>query len=130
MILIADDDLQLRDVLALRLEQAGFSVVSVGDVAAAKESFDRETPDAAVVDVRMPGGDGFAVCEHIRNHGSSGAGIPVFLLTGADDGIVRNHLERLTQTVGGDFFLRKPYDAKALAVMLREAIGKEPRQGE
>lgn len=121
LVMVADDDRQVRDALEIRLAQAGFDVVTAEDAHSAIEVFDRRKPDAALLDVKMPGSDGFAVCEHIR---STGSPIPVFFLTGTSDGIVRGHLAKLTHTVGANHFLTKPYDSKALALMLREALDR------
>jgi DNA-binding response OmpR family regulator len=118
-ILVVDDDRQIREALTARLEQAGFEVIAARDVRSAIASFDRRSPDAAVVDVELPDADGFAVCEHIRARGST---IPVFYLTGAETGIVKRHLHALTSAVGANHFVRKPYDGKMLVIMLREAL--------
>ena len=80
--------------------------------------------DGAILDVRIPGVDGFGVCEYIRDNDLK---IPVFMLTGSSDGVVRNFLGKLTTTVGGDYFVTKPYDGKALALMLRRALEKPQR---
>ena len=119
LVLVADDDRAVREALASRLVQAGFEVVSAGDPSSAIELFKSRRPTAAILDIQMPGSDGFAVCEYIRKSGSR---IPVFFLTGANEGVVRNHLRALTDAVGGNHFVTKPYDGKTLVVMLRRAI--------
>lgn len=120
-VLVAEDDRQIRDSLALRLSDAGFRVVTAADGDAALARLAEEQPVAAVLDVNMPGKDGFAVCEHLR---ATGSAIPVFFLTGAEEGAVRHHLDTLTKTVGGDHFLLKPYDGKVLAILLRDALAR------
>lgn len=119
VVLISDDDLHVRDALSARLIQADFEVVATSNAPAAIEAFNRRTPDAAILDVQMPGSDGLTVCEHIRKQGSD---IPVFILTGADIGIIRHNLEKLTTEVGANHFVTKPYDGKALVLMLRKSI--------
>lgn len=117
--LVADDDRGIREGLAARFLQAGFEVVCAGDARGAIELYDNRRPDAAMLDVQMPGIDGFAVCEHIR---AGGGIIPVFFLTGATDGVISHHLPTLTRTVGGTHFITKPYDGKTVVLMVRKAI--------
>ena len=124
LVLIADDDRHIREALASRLLQADFDVVSTGSADGAMALFDRRQPDAAILDVRMPDADGFAVCEYIRKKGSE---IPVFFLTGADKSIIRNHLATLTVAVGANHFVTKPYDGKTLALMLHDALKSKGR---
>ena len=121
LVLIADDDRDLREALANRLIQSDFTVVSAANAASAIAMFDQRGPDAAILDVKMPDSDGFSVCEHIRQTGSE---IPVFVLTGADEHIIRDNLAKLTATVGANHFVTKPYDGKSLALMLRNAVNK------
>jgi len=119
LVLIADDDRHIREALASRLALSDFDVVSAPDARRAIELFAHREPAAAILHVRMPDADGFAVCEHIRRSGSE---IPVFFLTGADESIIRDHLGALTATAGGDYFLTKPYDGKTLVMMLHDAL--------
>ena len=119
LILVADDDGNVRTALATRLVQSGFDVAGAGDAKTAIELFDHRHPAAAVLDIHMPGDDGFSVCEHIRKSGSS---IPVVFLTGSDNSIIQKHLPTLTNTVGANHFLSKPYDGKILAAMLHDAV--------
>ena len=119
LVLIADDDRHIREALASRLVQDDFDVVSAGDASSAIALFEHREPAAAILDVRMPDADGFAVCEHIRRSGSK---IPVFFLTGTDESIIRDHLAKLTATAGGDYFVTKPYDGKTLVMMLHDAL--------
>lgn len=125
LILIADDDAQIRGAISVRLRQAEFAVVSAACAKDAMEVFDHCFPDAVVLDVNMPDNDGFAVCEHIRRRGSD---VPVLFLTAAQQGAVRNHLPALTETVGANRFLTKPYDGKVLAMMLRELLRMPPTE--
>jgi DNA-binding response OmpR family regulator len=121
LVLIADDDEQIRHVLSVRLRQADFNVVETRNVQQAKVAFDDRLPDAAILDVQLPDGDGFSICEYIR---AAGSDIPVFFLTGAETGIIRNNLPALTKAVGGNHFVRKPFDGKLLTLLLREAVSR------
>lgn len=118
-ILVAEDDPMIRQALAIRLIQAGFQVVTASDGKVAEDIVDHRHIDAAVLDVKMPRRDGFSVCQHIRATGSK---MPILILTGADDGLIRNHLGVLTGAVGGTHFMTKPFDAKTLSLLLYEAL--------
>ncbi len=125
-VLLADDDSSLREALTVRLTHSGFDVVDVPDGDAAIAALDSGSFDVALLDIRMPGTDGLGVCEHIRNC-ASGASMPVFIMTGADDGIVRRHLGTLTECVAGNRYLLKPFDTEALIELLRTTLSEERR---
>jgi DNA-binding response OmpR family regulator len=79
-VLVAEDDADIRELVAYKLLQAGHQVVSVADglsaVAAAREA----VPDVAIVDVSMPGLSGVQVCTALREDAAT-ARIPVILLS-------------------------------------------------
>lgn len=79
-VLVADDDDDIRDLVAYKLRRAGHDVIAVSDGPSAIQAATDSTPDVAVVDVTMPGMDGLAVCAALRaNHRT--AAIPVLLLS-------------------------------------------------
>jgi CheY-like chemotaxis protein len=123
VVLVAEDDAATRHALVTRLSQAGFEVVTAADGDSAISLLKARHTDAAVLDVNMPATDGFGVCEFIRRDRTC-RDIPVVFLTGAETGLLRDHLGRLSQCVGGDLHLTKPYDGKLLTAMLWDAIGK------
>ena len=86
-ILIVDDDHDLLALVGFALRQAGYVVVDAGDFAAAMRVFLAESPDLAVLDINLPGGSGFAICEAIRTRSR----IPVMMLTvrGEEEDVVR-----------------------------------------
>jgi len=121
VILIADDDEHMRTALAARLTQAGFEVIATADGMQAIAALKKRKPDIALLDVQMPETDGFGVCEFIRDEAGYDR-LPVFFLTGTQDGIIRNNLAALTATVGGNHYIMKPCDGAALTMMLRKTI--------
>jgi DNA-binding response OmpR family regulator len=120
-LLLADDDAAWRQAMQLRLSSEGFRVITAGDGEEAIARFDSTTIDLALLDVQLPGIDGFGVCEHIRSL-PKGSHTPVVFLTGSDSGIVQKHLRALTATVGGDRCLTKTCDASELIRTVREAL--------
>jgi len=120
-VLIADDEESVRYGLMTRLTRAGFKVVTAANGEKAIDIVKTQKVDAVLLDVKMPGIDGFAVCEYIRKDVGD-TDLPVFFLTGIQDGIVRDNLGILSHTVGANRYLTKPCDTAALAVMLKEEI--------
>ncbi|WP_116997656.1 response regulator transcription factor [Desertimonas flava] len=79
-VLVADDDADIRELVAFKLEQAGFAVTSVGDGAAALDAVRASPPRIAILDVMMPGLSGIDVLREIRADENLG-GMCVILLT-------------------------------------------------
>ena len=83
-VLVVDDEEMQRILARTSLEQAGFSVDEAADGTQALERFQEVVPDLVLLDVRMPGLDGFTVCEAIRES-VEGRHTPILMLTGLDD---------------------------------------------
>ncbi|HSJ99396.1 MAG TPA: EAL domain-containing protein, partial [Myxococcota bacterium] len=84
LVLVVDDDRTMRFLVGEALAPHGLEVVEVEDGAAALEVLRRRVPDLVLLDVRMPGLDGFSVCEELRRHPAA-ADVPVVMMTGLDD---------------------------------------------
>lgn len=80
LILVADDDPDIRDLVVFKLTQAGHSVRAVSDGAAALAAIRDERPDLAILDVMMPGLSGFDVLRAVGQDPAT-ADLPVILLT-------------------------------------------------
>jgi diguanylate cyclase (GGDEF)-like protein len=83
-ILVVDDDLMLRTMAGRALERAGHHVVLVDSGEACLAAFESRDFDLLLLDVMMPGIDGFQVCRALRQH-PRGRYLPIFMLTGLDD---------------------------------------------
>jgi DNA-binding response OmpR family regulator len=84
LVLIVDDDITVRLLVRRCLEKVGFVVEEASDGEKALSSFENLHPDIVLLDVRMPGMDGFEVCEEIRKL-LEGNLTPVLMVTGLDD---------------------------------------------
>src|SRR5438445_13578341 len=84
VVLLVDDDELVRFLHRQVLEPAGFEIVEAEDGATALEAFAITMPDIVVLDIVMPGMDGFAVCEAIRAM-PGGRNTPILMVTGLDD---------------------------------------------
>ncbi len=103
LILVVDDDDGQRLLASAALRQGGFAVAEAGDGQQALVAFQRELPDIVLLDVVMPGLDGFAVCEALRQL-PGGQYCPIVMVTGLDDVA---SIERAYE-VGATDFITKP----------------------
>jgi two-component system OmpR family response regulator len=122
-ILVVDDEESIRDVAGTSLELAGFEVRTAADGYAALRAIDDFAPHLILLDVNMPGVDGFEVVRRIR---AAGHATPVVFLTardGVDDAVSGFG-------AGGDDYVTKPFHLKVLLArveaVLRRAGGVVP----
>jgi diguanylate cyclase (GGDEF)-like protein len=83
-VLVVDDDDNTRFLARATLEQLGLEVIEAGTGPEALAAFDAQRTDLVLLDVGLPGLDGFEVAEHIRRS-PAGAAVPILMLTGRDD---------------------------------------------
>jgi len=122
MVLLVDDEDQLRRVMKDLLERQGYTVVEARDGAQALEEVDRHAPDIVILDLNLPGVDGYSVLSQLRSRPATRQ-IPIIVLTakGDEDNEVR------VLELGADDFLTKPFRAKSLAARLESALGRRAR---
>ncbi len=118
-VLVADDDKDIARALQIRLETAGFDVEQAHDGNTAIEKAISDTPDLVILDISMPGQDGFGVFEALREHPATRQ-VPVVFLTA--HGSVPNWLSALNK--GASDFICKPYDGPRLVQTVRETIAR------
>jgi two-component system phosphate regulon response regulator OmpR len=112
-VLVVDDDDRIRDLLRRFLSRAGFRVTVAQDAAAARRMAETLAFDLVVVDVMMPGEDGFSLTRWLRKRGST----PVLILTAR--GLPDDRIEGLS--LGADDYLAKPFEPQELLLRI-EAI--------
>jgi DNA-binding response OmpR family regulator len=108
-ILLAEDEQQIGDMVALKLANAGHDVVRVGDGEAALAAAERDRPDVIILDVMMPLVDGFAVLGRLKANPDLRT-IPVIMLTAR--GEERDVLSGLQ--AGAADYIVKPFSLKEL----------------
>ncbi len=113
-VLLVDDEDQFRRVVTDLLSREGFEIIEARDGAEALEKVDRYAPDLIVLDLNLPGLDGYGVLTGLRTRPIT-AEIPVVILTALGD---EDNEVRVFQA-GADDFLAKPIRARALAARLR-----------
>jgi DNA-binding response OmpR family regulator len=121
-ILVVDDDPDVLGTLTRALSREGFEVSTVMSGNEALEFLNRRLPDLMILDVMMPGLNGFEVCELVRNNHALDT-MPVLFLTarGQTDDVV-NGLD-----VGGDDYVVKPFELSELQARVRALLRRTER---
>jgi two-component system sensor histidine kinase/response regulator len=116
-VLVVDDNEQNRELARAALEDESIDVLVASSGEEAIALFERDRPDCVLLDVRMPGLDGFAVCERIRKL-DGGSDTPIIFLTALRD------IETFDRALraGGDDFLTKPVRPTELIVRVQGAL--------
>jgi len=122
-VLLVEDGADARDILRMLLERSGYVVTCAEDGPGGVEAALRSRPDAAVVDVGLPGFDGYEVARRIRA-APEGASLLLVALTGYGQPADR----RRAEDAGFDLHLVKPVDPARLIALLAEGPG-EPTRG-
>ena len=119
LVLVADDDRDILELVAFRLERAGYDVVTANDGAEALEVADARGPALAVLDVMMPRLDGYEVTRRLRQRDASER-IPVILLTArVQEADVQRGFE-----AGADDYLKKPFSPQELRTRVQAVLGR------
>jgi DNA-binding response OmpR family regulator len=118
-VLIVDDDKDVLKALSVRLRANGYGVAFAADGISAVSVARSETPDVIILDIGLPGGDGFTVMERLGGMIPT-AQIPVIILTARD--VAGN--EARARAAGAHAFLQKPIDNDVLLETIRGALGE------
>jgi type II secretory ATPase GspE/PulE/Tfp pilus assembly ATPase PilB-like protein/CheY-like chemotaxis protein len=118
-VLLVEDEDQLRRVMKDLLERDGYTVAEARDGVQALDQVDRVAPDVIILDLNLPGLDGYSVLTQLRSRPATRA-IPVMVLTakGDEDNEVR------VFELGADDFITKPFRARALSARLEAVLGR------
>lgn len=116
-VLVVDDNADNRALAEAILLEEGYRVVLASGGEEGVAAFEREPPDCVLLDVRMPGVDGFAACERMRAI-EGGAEIPIVFLTAQRDLDTFDTAQR----IGADDFLTKPVHPAELALRVQAAV--------
>ena len=121
-VLLVDDENQLRRVMRDLLERDGYTVFEAKDGAQALEQVDTHAPDILVLDLNLPGLDGYGVITQLRSRQAT-EDLPIIVLTakGDEDNEVR------VFELGADDFLSKPFRARALSARIQAVLARTRR---
>ncbi len=119
MVLVADDDPDILQLVAFRLERAGYDVVQATDGEEALQAATELEPDLAVLDVMMPKLTGYDVTRRIRESDATKR-MPVILLTArVQEADVARGFE-----AGADDYMRKPFSPQELGARVQAILGR------
>ena len=113
-ILAVEDDERIREALMLALEDEGWTVEGVASGEAAIEAFERQSADVVLIDIMLPGIDGFELCRTIRRHSD----VPIVMVTARND----THDIVAGLEAGADDYLTKPFMSKELSARIRALL--------
>lgn len=105
-LMVVDDDPEIRELLADYLGRHGYRVFTAEGAQALYQQLAEQTPDLLIVDVMMPGDDGFTICRELRKHSD----LPIIMLTASADDTDRI----LGLELGADDYLGKPFNPREL----------------
>lgn len=113
-ILVADDEVSIRQIVEARLKMAGYEVVTAADGAEAVELVKTEQPSLIVLDIMMPKMDGLQVCREVRKNLTT----PIIMLTAKGDVIDR--IQALE--IGADDYVVKPFSPRELEARIKAVL--------
>lgn len=117
-ILVVDDDMELRQLLATYLNKHGYDTVLAGDASDLESRIARYEPDLVVLDRMMPGRDGMEACRALRSHGED---VPVIMLTAKDEPVDRI----MGLETGADDYVGKPFDPRELLARIQAVLRRK-----
>jgi DNA-binding response OmpR family regulator len=124
-ILVVDDESNIRDLVTLYLAKEGFVIESAADGREAVARFAQVQPSLVILDVMMPGMDGFDVCRELRREHD----VPVLMLTARNEDIDKI----VGLELGADDYMTKPFNPRELvarvkAILRRSEGGRRPQK--
>lgn len=119
-ILVVDDEVPIQELIKFNLEQAGFEVEIADNGIVALEKFEANKPDLIILDLMLPGKDGYDVCKAIRRTSN----VPIIMLTAKE-----TELERvLGLELGADDYITKPFSPLELIARIKAVLRRTSGQ--
>ena len=117
-----NDEANIIELAALYLEQEGFRVQSASDGAGALEMIARQPPALLVLDLMLPGVDGWEVCRRVRS-GKVAPDLPIIMLTARDDDVDKI----VGLELGADDYVTKPFNPRELVARVKAVLRRTRR---
>lgn len=121
-ILVVDDERNIVDLVRMYLEQEGFRVQSANDGGKALAMIDRQRPALVILDLMLPGVDGWEVCRRLRANAST-ADLPILMLTARDDDVDKI----VGLELGADDYMTKPFNPRVLTAQVKALLRRATR---
>ena len=119
-ILIIEDEQKINDILAFSLGKDGYKTLSAFDGVKGLEMALKENPDLILLDVMLPGMDGFEVCRKVREKSQ----VPIIMLTAREDEVDKV----LGLELGADDYITKPYSMRELTARVKANLRRSTAQ--
>ena len=121
-ILIADDEQLMRQLVIDFLKPEGYEILEASDGKEALEIYDKEHPDLILLDVMMPGYDGWTVCREIRREST----VPIMMLTAKGEEID----QLFAYDLGADEYITTPFSPKILVAKIKALLRRSQNEQE
>ena len=121
-IMVVDDDQNICELLRLYLEKEGYTVAIANDGKKALEVFDKEAPDLMLLDIMLPGLDGWQVCREIRKKSQC----PIIMLTAKGETFDKV----LGLELGADDYVVKPFETKEVVARIKAVLRRIGKSSE
>jgi two-component system OmpR family response regulator len=119
-VLVIDDDINICELIRLYMEKEGYKTMSVYDGAKAMEAFTEFAPNIVVLDIMLPGSDGWQVCREIRKVSN----IPIIMLSAKGETFDKV----LGLELGADDYIVKPFEPKELVARIKAVLRRYERK--
>lgn len=119
-VLIVDDDVNICELLKIYLEKSGFETAIVNDGLSAIQYAETKKPDLILLDIMLPGADGWQVCREIRKKSD----LPIIMLTAKGETFDKV----LGLELGADDYISKPFDTKEVVARVKAVLRRSNNQ--
>ena len=117
-VLVVEDDVDLLGMVEMLLDGAGYRVMTAREGQEALDQIGQRMPDEILLDMKMPGMDGWEFAREFRARYDRRA--PIIVLTAAEDA------RRRAEEIGAEDYLAKPFEIDALLAVVERHIGQQP----
>ncbi len=120
-LLIIEDDTGLNRGISFAMEQEGYEVVSARTLREGETLFEKEKPDAIILDLNLPDGDGLDFCKKVRQRSGAAGETAILMLTARD--LETDEIMGLTN--GADDYITKPFSVSVLKIRLQNILRRK-----
>lgn len=116
-VLLVEDDPKITLAIGVRLKSMGYELITASDAVSAVAQARKHEPDVAILDINLPGGDGFVVAQRLQQLIQTSATPLIFITASKKEG-----LHERAKEFGAVAFLEKPFDATQLADAIENSL--------
>lgn len=120
-VLIIEDDAGLNRGISFAMEQEGYALVSARSLREGEALFEKEKPDAVILDLNLPDGDGLDFCKKVRRRSGAERETAILMLTARD--LETDEIMGLTN--GADDYITKPFSVSVLKIRLQNILRRK-----